>query len=130
MIGTATRAGPLFTIARILGLGAALGTMILYSAFLVLFAAYNTAPADPSLPPEGLNIGAIVVGMGIILLALLAAWGALTGRPMLLFIAFVLSFFPVGLYMLGAPSIFAAIGICHLLYLVAGIVMLIQRRMV
>ena len=118
MVRGATNDGPLLTFARILGFGAGIGTIILYGAAL-----FFNAPAR-SVSNE---TDVYVVGAGICLLGLVAAWGALARKPVLLFVAFVVSFFPVGLYILGTESIFAAIGICHLLYVVAGIIMVIQR---
>lgn len=42
----------------------------------------------------------------------------------MLVVAFVASFFPVGFYFLGAPSVFALVGVANVLYLIAAIVLI------
>lgn len=105
--------------ARIIGLLAAILTIVLYG--VMLFA----NPYSASVPSEGTY--RVDAQMGI--MALLAVWGSLKLKPILLFIAFLGSLYPpVPLYLLGAPGILKLIGICHPLFLIAGIVMFIQRR--
>jgi hypothetical protein len=77
---------------------------------------------------EGITGGTYVVSALMILLALLAAWGAYIVKPWLLLLAFVGSFMPVGLYFLGTPGIFALIGVANLLYLFTGILMIPGRK--
>jgi hypothetical protein len=57
-----------------------------------------------------------------------AAWGAITTRPLLLLLAFLASLVPVGAYLLGAPGVFALIGVANLGYGVAGAIMLLYPR--
>jgi len=54
--------------------------------------------------------------------------GCLLFSSILMFVAFVLGFIPVGLYLLGTPSIFAFMGLAHLLYLLSGILILVVKR--
>lgn len=104
--------------ARIIGLSAAILTIILYGVLLF------TNPYSE----QGPNEGTYRVVALMIFMALLAVWGSLKFKPLLLFIAFFGSFIPEGFYMLGTPGIAKLIGICNLLFLVAGIVLFIQRR--
>ena len=99
--------------ARIIGLLAAILTIVLYG--VMLFFAHN--------------YGTNRVVAQMVIMALLAFWGSLKLKPILLFIAFLGSLYPpVSLYLLGVPGILKLIGICHPLFLVAGIVMYIQKR--
>ena len=59
------------------------------------------------------------------LIALMACWRF---SSILMFVAFVLGFVPVGFYLLGTPSVFALIGLAHLLYLLSGALMLNAKR--
>lgn len=54
------------------------------------------------------------------LLAVVAAVASIVGSPGGLLIVFLLSFFPVGLYLLGAPSIFKWVGVAELGYLASA----------
>ncbi len=63
----------------------------------------------------------------MVLLALLVIWGVIVGKPVPVFVAFLLSFFPVGLYFLGTPGVFAWIGVLDVLYLVAGALLVLYR---
>jgi len=51
----------------------------------------------------------------------LAAWSSITKRIFWLCVAFLISFFPVGLYMLLTPGMGKWIGIGNLVYLVSAI---------
>jgi len=113
-----TSAGPLRTFARLLGLGAAALVILLYGVML-FFNPYTT---------DGITSGTSLVGALMILLALLAAWGARTLQPLLLLLAFLGSFVPVGYYLLGTPGVFAFIGVADLGYAVAGAIMLLSPR--
>jgi hypothetical protein len=48
-------------------------------------------------------------------------------KPLLMLVVILVSFYPVGLYMLGVPSIFRWIGISSLFYLAASLVLLADR---
>jgi hypothetical protein len=115
MLSPFTSAGPLLTFARLLGLGAA-ALVVLLSAVMLFFNSYTT---------DGITSGTSIVGAIMVLLALLAAWGALTTRPLLLLLAFLGSFVPVGYYLLGTPGVFAFIGFATLGYGIAGVIMLL-----
>ena len=106
------------SLAYFIGLTAAGLTIILYGV-LLFFNPYVSQPATM----ETYWVAAIMI-----LLALLVVWAILNHMPGLIFLAFLASFFPVGLYMLGTPGLFMGIGICNLLYLTAGILMIICRK--
>jgi hypothetical protein len=76
----------------------------------------------------GITAGTAIVGAVMILLALLAGWAAFTLRPMILLLAFIGSFVPVGAYLLGTPGVFALIGVADLGYLVASALMFLDAR--
>jgi hypothetical protein len=103
---------------RLIGLTGAGLTLLLYTCF-VFFIPYS----DQALYPD-------VYGVAILmsLLALLAGWAALKFKPGWLLAAFLLSFFPVGLYLLGMPGLFRWIGLGNLLYLLAGLSLILYRR--
>lgn len=48
-------------------------------------------------------------------------------RPFLMIAIFLFSFFPVGLYLLGAPSVYMLIGVFDVLYLLSAIILLYYR---
>lgn len=105
------------SVARVLGVGSAATTTFLWCT-LLFFNPYNG---------EGITTGTYVVGALIIILALVAAWGSLTAKSWVLVVAFVASFMPIGLYMLGTPGVFALIGVANVLYLIAAIVLITDR---
>lgn len=75
--------------------------------------------------PEGGGSPALGAGMGLLaLLAILAAW---FDRPGALLVVFVMSFVPVGLYLLGTPSLYVGIGLANLLYLLSAVLLLLSR---
>lgn len=45
-----------------------------------------------------------------------------------MFILFAAGFFPVGIYLLGVPSLWMLVGVADLLYLAAAIALAVQRR--
>ena len=61
------------------------------------------------------------------LLALIGIIATLFERPFLMIVIFLFSFFPVGLYMLGVPSVFRLIGVFDILYLLAAGVLTYNR---
>jgi hypothetical protein len=77
---------------------------------------------------EGLTLGSYVVGAFMIGLAALAGWGSFRSRPGLVVVAGLLSFVPLGLYLLGTPSVFRWIGVLDLGLLFAGVAWLILER--
>jgi hypothetical protein len=62
------------------------------------------------------------------IISLLSVVLSIAARPLIMIIVGSVLFFPIGFYMLGAPSIFRLIGICNLLYLAAGILLLVSER--
>jgi hypothetical protein len=58
-------------------------------------------------------------------LAIAGILTALTERPFLMILVFLFSFFPVGLYMLGVPTIFRLIGLSDLFFFVSSILILL-----
>lgn len=80
----------------------------------------------PLVSPYGRNgatAGTTAVFFGLAALALVALWASATRRPGWLVVIFVLSFLPVGLYLLGTPGLFRWIGICQAGYPVAAILL-------
>jgi hypothetical protein len=63
----------------------------------------------------------------MVLLALVVIRGVIAARFVPVFAAFLLSFFPFGLYLLGTPGIFAWIGVMNVFYLVAGALLVLHR---
>ena len=61
-------------------------------------------------------------------LAMGATVGGWLGRPVVLLISFALSFVPVGLYLLGTPSVYSGIGLANLLYVAGAVLILLGRR--
>jgi hypothetical protein len=58
-------------------------------------------------------------------LAILGLLASLKKWPLLMLAVFLASFFPVGLYLLGVPSVFRMIGVADFLYLVAALWLLV-----
>ena len=83
-------------------------------ALLVLQVFFNPYGTQPRSVPTQLILSVMFF------LALAAAWGAWRSRPAILLIAFVGSFVPVGLYLLGTPGIFRWVGVANLMYLVSA----------
>jgi ribose/xylose/arabinose/galactoside ABC-type transport system permease subunit len=61
-------------------------------------------------------------------LAGLQIWGAWNRMPVIVIIAFIFSFIPTGMYMLGTPGVFRGIGIAHLCYLLIALLTWLDRR--
>ncbi len=109
----------LLILARSVGLVGAFSTAVLWLVF-VFFNPYLS-------PDQAPDPGPYVMGAMMVLLSVAAAWAVLKLRTGILFLAFAASFVPVGFYVLLTPSIFKWIGVCNLLYLVAGLLMLGAR---
>lgn len=92
-------------------MAAAAANIVLWSAFLVRGALGEFGAHWP---------GYLIVG-AMMLLSVLAGWCSLRGKAVLLAIVFLVSFFPVGLYLLLTPSIESVIGVVDLLYLLGAI---------
>ncbi|NKQ34778.1 MAG: hypothetical protein HF973_04090 [Chloroflexi bacterium] len=92
------------------GLLAAAGTLVLWLVGLFY------------LPP-----GSWLAAGAMILLSLVAGYASVRKRPYLLTLAALLSFFPVGYYLLGTPEWFRWIGILNLLlFVVSGGIFLVK----
>ncbi len=110
---------PLQKSARLLGVISACTGLLLWA-----YLAYSqiTNPfygADESIRTS------IVMG----LLALIGILATMFDRPLLMIVIFLFAFFPIGLYMLGVPSVYRLIGISDLLFLLAALVMLYYRHL-
>ncbi len=69
--------------------------------------------------------------MKTLVMLLIAAAGLLAAvwqEARLMILIFLLSFFPVGLSLLGTPSIFRLIGIADLLFLLSGLLLLSRKE--
>jgi hypothetical protein len=99
-------------VARLLGSLAALGTLSLYIV-LVFFNPYS--PGSLTIP--------IMLMMLLSGVSTITAWKA---KPYLMLVIFLLSFVPMGLYMLGTPGLFKWIGIFNLLFLLASVLMVAE----
>lgn len=74
------------------------------------------------------NKAGLLVALTMIAVALAAIGASIAANAGLLLIAFAVSFLPVGLYLLGTPSIFAGIGLANLLYFVSATLLWLARR--
>ena len=103
---------------RWIGFLASVTTLILWAVFLF------ANPYDS----EGIksdNYAPAAVMMALAAVGFVAAWRII---PILMFIVFAISLFPVGLYLLGTPGIFRWVGVCNLLFLPSGLLMRARRR--
>ena len=101
-----------------LGVIAAVVTMLSWIMFIM---------TEPFGNDEAKWIGYLVIA-AMLGLSFLAAWSSITKKILWLSIAFLVSFFPVGLYVLLTPSVSKWIGIGNPVYLVSAIGMYIQIR--
>ena len=100
-------------VGRAIGFLASLGAAALWFGFL------QSAPSTA----RGATTATFLVVflmLGLALLGMVAAWKA---RPYLMIAVFVLSFFPMGLYLLGTPGIYRWIGVSDFLFLVSGVLL-------
>ncbi len=104
-------------LAKWLGVGSAIIALILW---LILA---NKTQFYPSITTKGTWI---VIAL-MILLAIFGVTSAITEKPFLMILVFLLWFFPVGLYMLGLPSIFRLIGFSNLLFFISSIVFVFTK---
>ena len=87
----------------------------------ISFAYANYLYPDDVSTPTWITIGVMV------LLSISGLCASLAKKPLLMILVFLVSFFPVGLYLLGVPSIFRLIGITNVLFLVSSLFMLSTR---
>ncbi len=106
-----------YLFAKWLGVGSAIIALILW-----IVVAYQT-----HFYPDVITKDTWIVIAVMILLAILGVTAAFTEKPFLMILIFLLLFFPVGLYMLGIPSIFKLIGLSNLIFLISSIVIIITK---
>ena len=93
---------------KAIGLASAIINLLLLGSFLL---ANHREASEATLAISGV----------MMMLAILAGWAALKGKALWLTIAFAVSFFPFGIYLLGTPEIGRWIGLVNLVYLVSAI---------
>jgi hypothetical protein len=103
--------------ARILGVSSALGCLILWG-YLVYSQIFNPIYGADDTVRTAAVMGVLALG-GIV--------ATLFDRPFLMIVIFLFSFFPIGVYMLGLPSIYRLIGVFDMLYLLAAVILLYYR---
>jgi hypothetical protein len=108
-------AGEPSTFAASLGVFASTARLLLWLVLAAISRSYPQSTTSETWLRIAEMIALAVVG----LLASLKKW------PLLMLAVFLASFFPVGLYMLGVPSVFRLIGVADLLYLVATVWLLV-----
>ena len=102
---------------RIVATAAALGAVALWMIFLF---------RNPYAPPaRGVSF---TFGGLMMVSAVVSAGAAALGAHLAMYLLFFASFFPVGLYVLGGPGLFSAIGWLNLVYL--GGAVLVHRATV
>ncbi len=104
-------------VARVIGILASLGTVCLW---LVL----NFANPYGY---QGSTQESFTSSLIMTLLAIAGIVVAWTANPYLMRAVFIVSFFPIGFYMLGTPGIFRWIGIFNLLFFIASLPVLVRR---
>lgn len=94
-------------------------------ATLVLWAVFLFANPYDSEGIKSDNYAVAAVMVALAAAAFVAAWRII---PILMFIVFAISLFPVGLYLLGTPGIFRWVGVCNFLFLPSGLLMRAARK--
>lgn len=102
-----------------------LGRATGFAGGTVAIALWGRFVSDVVNRPEGGGSPALAAAM--VLLAVLAILSAWFDRPGALLVVFVMSFVPVGLYLLGTPSLYTGIGLANLLYLLSAALLLLSR---
>ena len=105
-------------IGRLIGLLGATASATLRFVFLVSNPAGEGGATDATHAVVALMVTLAMLGI-------VAAWKA---RPYLMIAVFVLSFLPMGLYLLGTPGMYRWIGVFDFLYLVSGILMISRSK--
>jgi hypothetical protein len=103
---------------RVLAVLACLGQAVLWLVFLY---------ADPYGHGD-LTAGSHVVGWLMIACSILGALASFYPHPIWMYVLFVGSFFPVGLYLAGTPGIFQWIAGLDLLFLLCAVVLHVSDR--
>ena len=68
------------------------------------------------------NIASMAVVLLMIILAIIAIVASLKGHAAVLIVMFGISFFPIGLYVLGIPHWIQWVGLANIGYLLAGVI--------
>jgi len=110
------------TSARLVGFGAALGAFVVWVVVFVGDA--RALGEDWGITPATLIQAAIMAG-----LALVTAWASLRGAALALATVSLISFVPVGLYMMLLGGAYALVGVCNLLCGAAGLLMAVCVRL-
>ncbi len=108
----------LVNVARLIAAVSAITVVTLVGIFL-FNNPYNTA---------GMNRGTQLIMTGLVVLSLIAIGAAWKKRILILTVCFVVSFVPVGFYLLLTPGIFALVGVAHLGFLLSALLLAISRR--
>jgi hypothetical protein len=108
----------MLTLSRLVGLSASIGVISLWSIFSFL---------NPY-GYQGITGSTYLIAVFMILLGVVGVVAVLTEQSWLMFAIFVLSFVPIGFYLLSTPGIFRWIGIFNLLFLLSGLVILVLRH--
>jgi hypothetical protein len=106
-------APPLYAVT--LGVFASVALLALWVALAVVSRDYPQSAASEN----WLRMAEMILLSGLGLLVSLKKW------PLLMLAVFLASFFPVGLYLLGVPSVFRLIGVADLLYFIAALWLLV-----
>lgn len=98
-----------------LGVFASTAMLALWAALAVVSRDYPQSTA----PATWLRMAEMILLSGLGLLVSLKKW------PLLMLVVFLASFFPVGFYLLGVPSVFRLIAVADLLYFFAALWLLV-----
>lgn len=106
------------TLARGSALLAGVAVFVLYAVFVL-----DNPYTGSDLAQDSVFLMTVVAA-----LAGVQIWAAWNKLPILVLIAFIFSFLPTGMYMLGLPSVFRLIGVAHLAYLIVALFTWLDRR--
>jgi hypothetical protein len=109
---------PLIALGRATGFLASILTASLWLIFLL------SVPTSESGATTATFL-VVLLMMAVASLGVIAAWKS---RPYLMLAVFALSFFPMGLYLLGAPGVYHWIGVFDFLFLVSGLLLIFAPR--
>lgn len=96
-------------------------TCLLLVGLWIAFIVQNMDPAYK------ISSESYLIQVGMVGLAILGLLGFRFDQALIVIFAGLVSFFPIGLYVLGAPSIFRLIGVLDLVVVVLGIFLLVTK---
>ena len=108
--------------ARLVGFGAALCACVLW--VVIFIGQARVLEQDFGITPATLVLDAIMATF-----TLVAAWASLRSASLVLVVVSIVSFVPVGFYLMLLGDYFALIGVCNLLCLAAGLLMAVCGRL-